>query len=101
MTCNYCKGSTIPGIHFPSDFDDREPSKDGKVFIARCDTCDRYGSDEAAAKVVEQRLGRPMMKSYDRDDEVDPQGRAEKQGTDYFRPYFQCSLAEAEALHLR
>lgn len=104
MTCDYCKGSRFPGIHFPSNFDDREDSKDGKVFIAKCDECYHqrellsYSSDEDAAKVIAEETGWTIQRSYDEDDAIDPRERKEKAGTGYYRPYFNTTLATAEKL---
>lgn len=65
------------------------------MFITRCDDCGLYASDEDAAEAISAITGWPILKSYDRDDEVDPVGRAEKQGTDYYRPYFKVTLLQA------
>lgn len=98
--CDYCKGSKIPGIHFPTDFDDREESRDGKVFISKCDaSCIGIADDTEAAEEISKLTGWPVMRSYDRDDDFDPKSRAEKVGTEYYRPYFAVTLKEAEKLH--
>lgn len=99
MTCSYCEGSSIPGIHFPSDFSDREDCKDGKVFIAKCDECDRYKSDVEAAEVVSKLTGWPMKKSMDKDDDISPKARLAAKDKEYFRPYFTCTLKEAIGLN--
>jgi hypothetical protein len=94
-TCEFCEGSAHPGIHLPSDFDDREESRDGKVFVAKCDACARYDSDQEAAEVVHKMTGWPVLRSFDRDDAVDPTERAQRQSTDFFRPYFDVPIASA------
>ncbi len=103
MACDYCKGSKIPGIHLPSGFDDREESRDGKVFVARCDECydavkgTGFVDDIAAADEVSRITGWPIMRSYDRDDAIDADDRACKEG--YFRCYFAVTLAEVKKVH--
>lgn len=85
--CEYCAGARLPGIHFPSNFDDRPESRDGMVFIARCDTCGHvpgYTSDVGAAEAVSEATGWPIQKSYDEGSEV------------YYRPYFEVTLKQAE-----
>lgn len=98
--CGICADSPTPGILFPTDFDDREASRDGKVFIARHDECAVYASDVEAAEAVAKATGWPVCKSYDRDDEVDLVSRAEKQGTAFYRPYFAVTLDEVLNLKL-
>jgi len=93
--CEFCKGLPIQGICFPTGFDDREESRDGKVWIARHDECRRFGSDLTAAFALSAATGWEIHKSYDKDDEVDPKGRAEKAGTLFYRPYFAVTLNEA------
>jgi hypothetical protein len=93
--CEYCAGKPVVGIHCPSDFDDREGSRDGRVFVAKCDECDVYDNDVEAAEAVSKLTGWPIHRSYDRDDNADPQLRAEYANEDYFRCYFAVTLAEA------
>lgn len=71
--CDYCKKNPPKffGIHLPANFDDREPSCDGKVFIAKCDACSIYGADSEAAAVIAKETGWEVCKSYDRDDSLD------------------------------
>ncbi len=93
--CENCSGSPIPGIIFPASPDDREEERDGKVWIQRHGECGVFDSDVEAAEALSKETGWPVMKSYDRDDEFDEKGRAEKAGTEYYRPYFAVTLNEA------
>lgn len=97
--CDYCAGSGIPGIHLPSDFDDREPSRDGKVFVAKCDACFTYQSDCEAAEVVAARMGWKIHRSMDKKDALDPEERREAKNAGTYRPYFEITLADAERAH--
>ena len=99
--CSFCEGSAIAGIHFPSDFSDREPSRDGKVFIARCDECDKYASDVDAAEFVAKMFGWRVRRSMDKKDDTSLQARREAKNKAWFRPFFAVTLAEAEATHLK
>jgi hypothetical protein len=116
ICCDYCKGSCLPGIHLPTDFDDREASHDGMVFVARCDECYvlhakvNYSSDEEAANVVSILTGWTVFKSFDKDDSIDEETKAEatyqfeKNGNAWSRPYFKITIkkaAEACALGAR
>lgn len=93
-TCEYCTNTPMPGIHCPSDFDDREPSADGKVFVAKCDECGKYASDTDAAEAVKSATGWPIERSYDREDHVDPDARKDAD-PNWCRPYFKISIAQA------
>lgn len=95
--CGFCATGSerSVGIHLPSNFDDRAKSSDGKVFVAKCDECDLFTSDVAAAEQVEKVMGWKWRKSYDRDDARDVAERAKKAGTEYYRPYFVITLKEA------
>ena len=97
--CSYCKSSAIPGIHFPSDFSDREDCRDGQVFIAKCDECDKYDCDMAAAEVVSKILQKPIHKSYDCEDDAGKLNNKEAFEKGWFRPYFRVTLKEAEAVN--
>jgi len=99
--CSFCKGSVIAGIHIPSDFDDRGPSRDGKVYIAKCDECGKYDSDFKAAEVVSKLKNWPVLKSMDSEDSVDPADRKAAKGREWFRPYFNITIAEAQDVHQR
>lgn len=98
MTCEFCKGSPIEGILFPCDFSDREDCRDGKVLIDYCVECDKYKSAQDAAEVVAKLTGWQWKKSYDKDDDTSPKARHEAKDKDWYRPYFACTLKEAEAL---
>jgi dCMP deaminase len=100
--CSFCKGSVISGIHLPSDFSDREPCRDGKVFVAKCDECDKYSSDVDAAKVVSELTKWPVLRSLDSEDSTDRKRREDaKVNALMHRPYFNVTIAEAEAIHAR
>lgn len=75
--CDYCKitPKKLKGIHLPSDFDDREDSRDGKVFVAKCDACSIYDSDAKAAEVIAKETGWTIFKSYDSDESTDAENR--------------------------
>lgn len=101
--CDYCpKNGAYGGFLLPTSPDDREVPRDGKVWVERCDQCYSngcragFGSDALAADAIARVTGWPVHKSYDRDDELDPLGRAAKAGTDHYRPYFDVSLSDAE-----
>jgi hypothetical protein len=98
--CSYCKGSKLPGIHLPADFDDRKPSQDSKVFVAKCDECNRYVSDADAARVVAKATGWAVRKSLDYFDDLDPKYRREKAATklgrSYYRPFFAVTIKQAQ-----
>ena len=102
MSCEYCKQSKFPGVHLPSDFDDRKPSANGKVFVAKCDECwlnkydPCYENDLDAAQVIAKATGWPIHKSFDSTDAIDPEERASRTFTAYYRPYFAVTLADAE-----
>jgi hypothetical protein len=85
----------VIGIHCPADFDDRPDSTDGRVFVAKCDACGFYPSDVEAAEAVSKLTGWTIHRSYDRDDNTDPQLRAEYANADYFRCYFAVTITEA------
>lgn len=102
--CEYCLGTRddLTGIHFPSDFDDREDSRDGKVFVARCDACwlnggagASYESDTAAAAKIAAVTGWEVKVSLDSVDAVDPTAREEAKGKTWGRPYFEVTLKQA------
>jgi len=99
--CSFCKGSAIEGIHFPSDFSDREPCKDGKVFIAKCDECDKYPSDTDAAEVVAKMLCWKMHRSMDKKDDTSLKARREAKNKSWYRPFFEVTLEEAVATNYR
>lgn len=100
-TCLDCEGTIMPGVLIPMDFSDREDSKDGKVFVARCDTCRRFESDVAAAEAVSRATGWTVHKSFDRDENVFEDGcqqaiEEEAMGFGpYYRPYFKVTMEEA------
>lgn len=102
--CEYCSESepAFRGIHFPADHPDREESRDGKVWIARCGECydpstnQGYDNDVEAADAITVATGWPWHKSYDRDDSTDPTER--NSGSNFFRPYFDVSLVDVENL---
>lgn len=99
--CESCRVSVLPGVLFPSDFDDRPDSKDGAVFIARCDECQVYGDDVDAARALEHATGWPMHKSMDETDGPE-EDREAARGKGWFRPFFKCTLKDAERImHLR
>jgi hypothetical protein len=97
--CSFCRGSAIEGIHFPSDFSDREECKDGKVFIAKCDECDKYESDVEAAEVVAKMFGWKIHRSMDKKDDTGLKARREAKNKSWYRPFFEVTIAEAEAAH--
>jgi len=101
MTCPYCHGSSIPGVHLPSDFDDRADSRDGRVYVAACDACGTYPSDLDAARAVHQHTGWPVLLSFDVTEAISLQARREAKGQTYFRPYFAVSLKDAVLAHKR
>jgi hypothetical protein len=78
----------LVGIMFPTDFDDAGPSVDERVFVARCDECNLFTSDIAAAKFVAAVFSIPYYKLFD--NEVD----------EYHRPFFKMTLKQAENLLL-
>jgi hypothetical protein len=119
--CDYCEeGSLLSGIHCPSDYDDREPSRDGKIFVAKCDACDisaskpafesvfgkerakefkpdsrpHYGSDQEAAEKIAEVTGWIIYWSKDCDDALDPDERVRAKGQPWARPYFAVTIAE-------
>lgn len=94
--CEFCEGSKMPGILL-TDFDDREASCDGKVFVCRCDTCRIYEDDVEAAEAASEATGWEVKKSYDRDEDYDLESRKEKAGTEYYRPYFAVTVQQVEA----
>lgn len=104
-TCAFCEGTRFPGVHLPSDFDDRPESADGKVFVARCDACfldhaaPSYASDTAAAAAVSEATGWPVHKSYDYLDSLDEAQRLDawSRGRHWYRPYFAVTVKEAAA----
>jgi hypothetical protein len=91
--CSVCAGGRIPGV-IVVDHDDRAPSRDGKVFVSRCDNCMLYASDEEAAEAVSRATGWPVMESYDRSDHLPSRERTTR-GADWSRPYFAVTLKEA------
>lgn len=101
MPCPYCHGSSIPGVHLPSDFDDRPDSRDGRVYVARCDECGTYASDLDAARVVHQHTGWPVLLSFDATDALSLADRRAGANQTYFRPYFAVSLKDAVLAHKR
>lgn len=101
MTCEFCQGSRIAGIHFPSDFDDREASRDGKVFVAACVECGKYDSDIEAAEVLARHTGWRIKRSMDKKDDTSLEARRAAKNKGWYRPFFEVSLADAEAVHER
>lgn len=101
IECDFCKGSPIPGVCFPTEFDDREPSRDGRVWIARHDECGIFDGDHSAAEAVSRVTGWPVQWSYDRDDDLDPVARLQAKFFDYRRPYFAVTLDQATYLMAR
>lgn len=106
--CDYCEEDVlISGVHFPSDFDDRESCHDGKVFMAKCDACwnnqnkPNYDNDHDAAEQIAKVTGWKILWSKDCDDALDPEERKEAAGKLWARPYFAVTLAEAEEVMSR
>ena len=83
--CDACE-PMLPGVLFPTDFDDACESVDGRVFIARCDACRLFGSDIDAAQFLRRVTDWPLYKLYD--NEFEP----------HYRPFFKVTIQEA--LHL-
>lgn len=96
--CAFCKQAKLPGILFPTEFDDRSLCRDGKVFIAACIECGIYATDVDAAEVVSKATGWLIKKSYDTSDSTDAEMREQalSYGPHWFRPYFAVTLKEAE-----
>lgn len=77
----------IPGILFPVDNGGECDSEDGKVFIAREDASMMFRSDVDAANFVACLIHKPWKKYFD------------VPGKDYFHPYFEITLDEADRIH--
>ncbi len=92
-SCDFAEGSRlIPGLAFPIDNGPRESdfaSIDGRVFIARDDAAGIFDSDIAAANFVALLIGKPWKKFFD------------QEGKDYYFPYFEIDLVEADEIHYR
>ena len=101
MTCPYCHGSSIPGVHLPADFDDRPDSRDGRVYVSSCVECGTYASDLDAARVVHQHTGWPVLLSFDATEALSLEDRRSGKNQNYFRPYFAVSLRDALLSHKR
>lgn len=99
--CSFCEGSAIEGILFPSDFSDRQECTDGKVFISKCDECDKYPSDTDAAEVVAKMFSWRLRRSMDKKDDISEEARRKAKNKSWFRPYFEVTIEEALATHQR
>jgi hypothetical protein len=77
----------IPGILFPVDNGGDCDSEDGKVFIAREDASMMFRSDVDAANFITCLTGIVWKKYFD------------VPGQDYYHPYFEITLDEAERIH--
>lgn len=84
----HCVSNGLPGVLIPVYFDDAGESEDGRVFVDRCDSCALFRSAYDAALFLGAVLGLSVVKLYD--NEVD----------DYFRCYFEMSLADAMKIRL-
>lgn len=98
--CESCCSSTVPGVLLPCDASDREPSRDGFVQVERCDECDRYEDDVAAADAVAEATGWVVKRSYDYEQPGYDYTAHMHEATPmaYYRPYFDVTMAEVEAL---
>lgn len=101
--CDYCKDShpQLQGIHLPSDFDDRANCRDGRVYVAKCDACEIYGSDEEAAKRIASITKWKILKSYDSVDSLEDAARLDPAAKSWWRPYFAITIMQADALMFR
>jgi hypothetical protein len=74
----------MPGLRFPTG-----DSSETQAFVERCDTCNIFASDVEAASFLGRLLGMKWKKWHD--ERLKP----------YFKPYFEMSESEANALDNR
>lgn len=62
--CEGCDGHTVPGVRWPT-----APSGDtSREWVERCDTCQRYPDDDAAAQAVVDKYGDPLLARVEHED---------------------------------
>lgn len=95
FSCVCTEAGFPPGIHIPTEYDDFDKdgnalgeSRDGCVFIDRCDACALFRSAEHAAQFLSVVVGKPVQRVY-----YDTDYR-------YYRVAFDMTIAEALSINI-
>lgn len=72
--CEGCESHVIPGVRWPTAAN----GDDSREWVERCDTCQRYATDEEAADAVDDFYGPHIAKD---------RGSAKPHGSDREQPY--------------